>query len=124
MQLLSLFCHINSPGISMHMNKNFNALLKAGSLMISFFLMDPTEPPPICSFEPMGEEGECEACHSTRQLFLSLIERWQISVAMQLRPVESIRVCSQKIQKELRFVDIPHRHSLNPCRDQNLEEDR
>ena len=81
----------------MHMNKNFNALLKAGSLIISFFLMDPTGPPPICSFEPMGEEGEYEACHdhSTRQLFLSLIERWQISVAMQLRPVESIRVCSQ-----------------------------
>ena len=79
----------------MRMNKNFNALFKPGFLMISFFLMDPPGPPSICSFEAMGEEGEYEACHSTRQLFLSLIERWQISVAMQLRSVESNRVCSQ-----------------------------
>ena len=46
MQLLSSFCHVNSPDISMHVNKNFNTLLKAGSLMITFFLMDPPPPPP------------------------------------------------------------------------------
>ena len=58
MQLLSLFCHINSPDISMHMNKNFNALLKAGSLIISFFLMDRPRPPSICSFDHEAEKKE------------------------------------------------------------------
>ena len=81
-------------------------------------------PPSMCSLEAVEEEGEYEACRSTRRLYLILIERWPLGVAMQLRPVESNRVCSQKIQKELRFVDIPQRHSLNPCRDQKLEEDR
>ena len=52
---------------------------------------------------------------------LILIKRWQLGVAMQL---QSIRACSQKIQKELRFVDISHRHSFNPRKDQNLEEDQ
>ena len=68
MRLLSLFCLINSPDISMHMYINFNTLLKAGSLMISFFLMDPRRSPSICSLEAMGEEGEYEACIWTRRL--------------------------------------------------------
>ena len=52
----------------MHMCINFNTLLKAGSLMISFFLMDPRGPPSICSLEAMGEEEEYEGCRSTRRL--------------------------------------------------------
>ena len=83
--------------------------------------MDPRGPPSICSLEAMEEEEEYEACLSTRQLYLILIEQWQLGVAMQLRSVASNRKCSQK--NPLRFVDISHRHSLNPCRDQNLEED-
>ena len=42
----------------MHMYINFNTLLEAGSLMISFFLME--------------EEGEYEACRSTRRLDIDL----------------------------------------------------
>ena len=106
----------------MHMYINFNTLLEADSLMISFFLMDLCGPPSICSLEAMGEEGEYEACRSTRRLYLILIERWQLGVAMQLRSVASNRMCSQT--NPLRFADICcHRHSLNPCMDQNLEED-
>ena len=52
----------------MHMYINFNTLLKAGSLTIFFFLMDPRGPPSICSLEAMGEKGEYEACRSTRRL--------------------------------------------------------
>ena len=63
------------------------------ALMISFFLMDPPDrKASICSLEAVGEEGEYEACRSTRRLYLILIERWQLGVAMQLRSVESIKI--------------------------------
>ena len=52
MRLLSLCCHINSPDTSMHMYINFNTLLKAGSLMISFFLMDPLDLLPSVRLKP------------------------------------------------------------------------
>ena len=101
MWLLLLFCHIKCPDTSMHMYINFNTLHEAGFLMISFFLMDPRGPPSICSLEATGEEGDYEACLSTRRLYLILIERWQLGVAMQLRSVASNRMCSQKKSLEV-----------------------
>ena len=75
--------------------------------------------PPLVRLKPWEKKESREPVAQLDDLIL--IKRWQLGVAMQL---QSIRVCSQKIQKELRFVDIPHRHSLNPRRDQNLKEDQ
>ena len=97
-----IVCHINSPDTSMHMFINFNTLLEAGSLMISFFLMDPRGPPSICSLEATGE-GEYEACRSTRRLYLILIERWQLGVARHAAPV----CCIQQ--------DVQSKKSLEVC---------
>ena len=84
--------------------------------MLFFFVMDLL--PLVC----LKSWEKKESVKPVAQLDdLILIKRWQLGVAMQL---QSIRACSQKIQKELRLVDIPHRHSLNPRRDQNLEEDQ
>ena len=57
MLLLSLFCHINNPDTSMHMYINFNTLLKAGSLMISFVLMDPPDLLPSVNLKPWEKEN-------------------------------------------------------------------
>ena len=100
MRLLSLFCHINSPDISIHMYMNFNTLLEAGSLIFFFFLMDPRGPSSICSLEAMEEEGEYEACRSTRRLYLILIERWRLGACGHAAPVCCIQQDVQDVQSK------------------------